>query len=120
MSGRRGAPALVLALAALASGCKKSQAAESQGPELFANVCSRCHGPNGGGGQPAFVGGPAPRNFRDHAFQESRTDEQLKMTIKTGKGTGMPAFAGTFDDAQLEALVRQIRSFDPENRGPAK
>lgn len=112
--------ALVVALAASSSACKRSEAAEPQGGEIFANVCSRCHGATGGGGQPAFAGGPAPRNFCDHSFQMSRTDEQLKMTIKSGKGSGMPAFAGTFSDAQLDSLVKQLRSFDPENKGAGK
>ena len=108
---------LVLVLAAfvaLCSGCKKSEAAPLQGQELFVNACSRCHGAGGGGGPPVFAGGPVPRNFRDSDFQLSRTDEQLKMTIKSGKGTGMPPFGNMFDDAQLEALVAHVRSFDPK------
>jgi mono/diheme cytochrome c family protein len=110
----------LMALALLVAGCKKSEAATAQGQELFVNVCARCHGASGGGGEPAYEGGPAPRNFRDHDFQLSRTDEQLKMTIKSGRGSGMPAFGTTFDDAQLTVLVAQIRSFDPERRGPGR
>jgi hypothetical protein len=40
MSVRGGAPASVLVLAALASGCRKSEAAELQGPELFSAVAN--------------------------------------------------------------------------------
>ena len=29
-----------------------------------------------------------------------------------GKGTGMPQFGTTFNDAQLSALVKHVRSFD--------
>ena len=96
--------------------CKKSEAATLESRELFVNACSRCHGTEGAGGIPAYEGGPAPRNFRDHDFQLSRTDEQLKMTIRNGKGTGMQPFGTTFDDAQLTALVAQIRSFDSERK----
>jgi mono/diheme cytochrome c family protein len=84
--------------------------------ELFTNACSRCHGQDGAGGLQLWEGGPAPRNFHDHEFQKSRTDEELKQTIRNGKGTGMPPFGSTFDDAQLAALVAQIRSFDPERK----
>lgn len=101
---------LLLALA----GCKKSEAATLESHELFRNACSRCHGAEGGGGVPLYAGGPSPRNFRDHEFQESRTDEQLKTTIRSGKGTGMPPFGPMFDDRQLAALVLEIRSFDPQ------
>lgn len=108
---------IVLGIASLAgAGCKRASAGEptAQGRELFTNACSRCHGPEGGGGLPIYDGGPSPRNFRDHAFHTSRTDEQIKQTIVQGKGTGMPPFGATFDDAQLAALVAQVRSFDPE------
>lgn len=104
----------LIALAMTTGGCKKSEAATAESRQLFVNACSRCHGADGAGGLPLYEGGPSPRNFRDHDFQLARTDEQLKMIIRNGKGTGMPPFGATFDDAQLEALVATIRTFDPE------
>ena len=104
------------ALVLTAGGCKKSEAATAESQQLFVNACSRCHGADGNGGLPLYEGGPSPRNFRDHDFQLARTDEQLKMTIRDGKGSGMPPFGTTFDDAQLEALVATIRSFDPQRK----
>jgi mono/diheme cytochrome c family protein len=106
---------LLVALAAVV-GCKKSQAAEvsPQGKELFASACARCHGQDGTGGFPVTPGGPSPRNFRDHGFQVSHTDDQIKTTIVNGKGTAMPPFGATFDEGQLRALVGTVRSFDPE------
>ena len=83
-----------------------------EGATLFANSCARCHGAAGAGGLPATDGGPAPRNFRDHAFQAARSDAELRLAIVNGKGTAMPAFGALFTDGQLDALVRQIRSFD--------
>ena len=111
----RSAVLLCLLAATFVVGCKRSEAAETaQGGQLFSMACARCHGPEGRGGLPLYAGGPSPRNFHDEAFQGSRTDEQLKQTIKTGKGTGMPPFGATFDDAQLTALVAQIRRFGKE------
>ena len=103
----------LLALLALA-GCKKSEAATMQTQQLFQNTCARCHGADGKGGVP-IEGAPTPRNFHDHAFQMDRTDEQLKQTIKNGKGA-MPAFNGLLDDDQIAGLVLQVRSFDKENK----
>jgi mono/diheme cytochrome c family protein len=111
---------LLLALAACAGGCKRSAAATPESRELFVSACARCHGIDGSGGLPSLEGGPSPRDFRDHDFQLSRTDEQLKQTIRNGKGSGMPPFGSTFDDAQLDALVGQIRSFDPAMKGENK
>lgn len=114
---RVGLAPLLFALSTLASaGCKRSDAAQGapgSGRELFAAACARCHGAEGGGGLPLYEGGPSPRNFRDHGFQASLTDEQIKQTIVNGKGTGMPPFGATFDDAQLRALVAEVRGFDP-------
>lgn len=100
-------PYLLLLLAVAAAGCTKSKAAEAspQGQELFASACARCHGQDGTGGFPVTPGGPSPRNFRDHAFQASHSDEQIKNTIVNGKGTAMPPFGATFDEGQLRALV---------------
>ena len=107
---------VALAFVMTTVGCKKSTAATADGPQLFVNACSRCHGTEGAGGLPLYDGGPSPQDFRDHAFQRSRTDEQLKMTIQNGKGAGMPPFGTMFDDAQLDALVATIRGFDPERK----
>lgn len=108
----------MLALAAAAAwagtGCKRSEAATSQSREVFVNTCARCHGADGTGGPPLLEAGPKPQNFHDHAFQMARTDEQLKQTIKNGKGTGMPAFGALLTDEQVALLVVQVRSFDGE------
>lgn len=106
--------ACVCAIGASAAGCEKKTDA-GQGRDLFATTCARCHGADGSGGLPVFDGGPSPRNFHDHAFQRERTDEQIKLTIVNGKGSGMPSFGTLFDDAQLRSLVAHVRSLDPEN-----
>jgi cytochrome c oxidase cbb3-type subunit III len=106
--------AVVSASGASTSACEK-KADAAQGRDLFATTCARCHGADGTGGAPIFDGGPSPRNFHDHAFQHDRTDEQIKLTIMNGKGTGMPSFGTLFDEQQLRSLVAHVRSLDPEN-----
>jgi len=75
-------------------------------------ACARCHGAEGTGGPP-LASGQAPRNFHDAAFQASRSDDDLRATIRGGKPPGMPSFAAVFSDRELDLLVAQIRSFDP-------
>ena len=81
--------------------------------QTFTTICARCHGSDGKGGVPAAEGSNPPRNFCDAAFQASRTDEQLQQVIRQGKGA-MPAFGNLFTDADLQGLVRKIRSFNPD------
>jgi len=76
-------------------------------------VCARCHGADGQGG-PAVGGANPPRNFRDAAFQASRSDEALKLVIQKGKG-GMPAFGNLFSPSELDGLVLKLRSFGPSH-----
>jgi mono/diheme cytochrome c family protein len=109
----------LLIVLAVAPACRRSGTTSEQAAEraehTFNTVCARCHGADGKGGV-APEGVNAPRNFRDGAFQATRTDEQLKQAIRAGKGA-MPGYGNLFSDLDLEGLVRKIRSFDP---GPKK
>ena len=100
------------ALAVPACNHSDDGSAAQNAAQTFTSVCAKCHGADGKGGVPAMEGANPPRNFCDSAFQASRTDEQLKQVIQKGKG-GMPAFGNLFPDADLQALVVKIRSFDP-------
>jgi mono/diheme cytochrome c family protein len=95
------------------TGCHKSAPMTSE--QIFAEVCSRCHGPDGSGGH-APVGGRAPRNFRDAEFQRTYSDASIAAAVRNGKAPGMPAFGAAFSDEQLAGLVKRIRSFAPPNK----
>lgn len=114
--------ALLVAFATFTVGCSKKKTPEEQQAEAkttFESVCSRCHGVEGKGGPPTAPGAQAPRNFTDDSFHRARTDAQLKTAIKEGRSPGMPSFGGSFDDAQITALVGVVRSFDPAKSSPA-
>ena len=107
---------LALALG-LGLGCKRKAVegdSQAEAKHLFDSICARCHGKDGRGGFPAAEGQPAPSNFCDASFQESRTDARLAQVIKQGKGP-MPPFGALFDDTQTALLVGYIRSFQPKN-----
>lgn len=100
----------VLAAAALTSACERIHPrGQVNSTELYQQLCARCHGANGSGGV-ANNTGPAPRDFRSAAWQEHRTDAQIKATIRTGRGSLMPGFPA-MSDAQLDALVSVVRGF---------
>jgi mono/diheme cytochrome c family protein len=118
----RGPPRALLALVfgCILSACQHSHAdAESiqRGEQIFASVCSRCHGVDGKGGIAAGSAN-APRNFCDAAFQASRTDADLRQVIQKGKG-GMPAFGNMFSDSDLRGLLRKLRTFAPTTALPS-
>jgi len=118
-SNRAFAFAIAVAAAALVplSACHHDSAADearADGEKIFSSVCSRCHGADGKGGI-AAGGTTPPRNFCDHAFQASRSDQDLKIVIRKGKGA-MPAFGDLFSDSDLTGLVQKIRSFDPKGQ----
>lgn len=111
----KGGLALALVLA-LTAGCKRKeleQGSQAEAKHLFDSICAKCHGSDGRGGVPAAEGQPAPRNFRDAAFQAEHSDAQLAQVIKQGKGP-MPPFGALFDDSQTTMLVGYIRSFNPK------
>lgn len=70
---------------------------------LFASTCGWCHS-NGG-----RVAGKGPQ-----LMGTARSDAEIINRIKNGKAGAMPAFGSTFDDAQLQAIVKYIRELKPE------
>lgn len=67
--------------------------------QLFASTCGFCHSD---GGRSA---GRGPK-----LMDSSRSDDFLRDRIKHGKEGGMPAFGEAFSDAQVDAILKYIRS----------
>lgn len=74
------------------------------GSNIYVQHCANCHG---GDGRGAIAGTPS---FRGGALM-SRTDSQLKDTIRTGKNL-MPSFRGLIDEQQIDDVVTYIRTFN--------
>lgn len=71
------------------------------GPEVFEQVCARCHGINLDGGV-----GPSLGPGSEAA---SKPDESLLMTITTGRAR-MPSFRNQLTEDQIRGLVEYIRT----------
>lgn len=85
---------------------------QPDGAALFKAKCSMCHGPDG-------KGYPAVKtpDFTDPKVQASITDKQIADIIKNGKpNTMMMPFGSQLSDADIQALVKQIRSFDSSKK----
>jgi mono/diheme cytochrome c family protein len=79
-----------------------ANAKDAKGPldvnKLFASTCGWCH--SNGGRSP----GKGPQ-----LMGTTLTDAEIANRIKNGKPGQMPAFAGTFSDDDIKAIIRYIR-----------
>jgi mono/diheme cytochrome c family protein len=76
--------------------------------QIYARACARCHALDGSGGLPMAPGGPRPTDFRDSAWQASRSDAQISSAIQHGFGA-MPPFGELLKPAEIEALTVHLR-----------
>jgi mono/diheme cytochrome c family protein len=79
---------------------------------LFQRFCVSCHDADGHGNA---MRARMPRipDFTTPAWQQQRSDAQLRTSILEGKGTAMPTFSGRLDETQVRNLVTYVRSFAP-------
>lgn len=92
-------------------------AAAKEAQEIFANRCTPCHGPQGGGDGPASAGfTPKPANFNTAAWQESVSDEHIEQIVQyggaaVGKSAAMPANPDLMSKPDVvKALREHIRN----------
>ncbi len=72
-------------------------------PKLFATTCGWCHSNAG------RKAGNGPQ-----LMDSARSDDYLRTRIKLGKVGKMPAFGGSFSDADIDAIIAYIRALKPE------
>jgi mono/diheme cytochrome c family protein len=70
--------------------------------QLFASTCGFCHSDGGR----AAGKGPQLMNTK-------RDDDFIRNRIKNGKPGAMPAFGTMFTDAQIDQIIKYIRSLKP-------
>ena len=80
------------------------------GRAVFQRRCVSCHGV-AGRGDAMGDGLPRPPDFAAPDWQSSRSDAQLMISIREGKGSAMPAFGDKLGDAQVRELIAYVRSF---------
>jgi mono/diheme cytochrome c family protein len=94
------------AVAALASGSARAETGQQTSlnvRQLFATSCGWCHqsGGRSEGRGPKLAG-------------TDKSDEYIINQIKKGKPPGMPAFGGSFNDTQINAILAYIRDLKDE------
>jgi mono/diheme cytochrome c family protein len=71
--------------------------------QLFASTCGWCHSDGG------RVAGKGPQ-----LMDSPRSDDFLRDRIKMGKSGAMPAFGSVYSDAQIDEIIKYIRSLKPQ------
>jgi mono/diheme cytochrome c family protein len=110
-------PRILLALAACACACAGVAGCSSDatggsvdGPELFAKLCSGCHGPTGKP-PPAMELRLGVRDLTAPEMRAKITPELVEQQIRRGSQNGlMPAFQDLLKPAQLKALSEYVAS----------
>lgn len=101
----------------------KTPLALAQPAEIYLNYCGRCHGDEGNGkGKIAIYLDPFPRDLTKAGFMNSKTEERLINSIKTGVGgTSMPAWGRVLTEEQVRGVFEYIqRSFVRDPRRALK
>jgi cytochrome c len=96
--------------------------AAAEATQVFDLRCVTCHGERGAGDGPGSQGlSPAPRDFRDPAWQDSVSDEHLtRIVLYGGAAVGRsPAMPGNPDLISkpdvMAALVKHVRELRASN-----
>ena len=89
-----------LALLLVLVACVDRPAVDASGEEIYAQLCSRCHGD-------ALQGVLGP-GLGEGSPTASQPDEFIRVTVMHGKGR-MPSMEGVLTDEQLEGLIAYIR-----------
>lgn len=87
-----------------------------RGARIFVRTCAGCHGADGRGTlRPGLV--KPPRDLTNPEFQAQRTNEQLRHSIRIGKGQ-MPSFGGLMPDDEISDVIAFLRTLVPPGTVP--
>ena len=115
-----GAPATTSAPADTSAGAASGEPSLAMGEEIVSTKCVLCHGQSGKGDGPGGAAlNPKPRDWTDHAYMSSRTDDQLYQVIHDGKGS-MPAWGKAvppLTDTQIRSAILKVRTYDKQYKG---
>jgi DMSO reductase family type II enzyme heme b subunit len=122
----------VLVAALVAGGAGTARAAQDPqleaGRKTYEKNCAQCHGDKGDGNGPAAPHlSPRPRDFTSGKFKIRTTpsgmlptDDDLARVIRNGMPyTSMPAWS-SLTDAEVQGLVRYVKSFYPGFEDPSQ
>lgn len=104
-----------------ASGTSASEAAVDPtlraAAALWSERCASCHGSAGRGDGDERPPGVRMPNFTDAAYSGTRSDVDMHVIIKNGRGM-MPPFGDQLTDLGIDALIKHVRSLSGGSESP--
>jgi mono/diheme cytochrome c family protein len=101
----------------VALGCEpRDPTPAGRGARIFRRTCAGCHGADGRGATRAALIKP-PRDLSNVEFQLQMSNEQLRHSIRIGKGQ-MPAFGGLMADDEIADVIAFVRTLVPPGTLP--
>ena len=105
-------PAILVLLPVLfAGGCDLLNPARSPGEKLYRDNCAKCHGSDGSGNTPAYMGNPNA-DLTDDFWKHGGDDQGIANTIRDGVFGEMPP--SRLSDQEIKELTRYVRSLHRE------
>lgn len=103
-------PRFVLA-ALLAAGCSGgASSSATDGATIYAQMCARCHGPNGKPTAQMFQAFGV-KDLTDPELRARMTPATVLEQVRKGSKNGiMPSFVGALEPAQMEAVAAFVAS----------
>jgi cytochrome c oxidase cbb3-type subunit 3 len=103
-------PVLALPLAAAAAGLLACDAGgRTPGERLFRANCAKCHGVDGAGNTPGYMG-KQYADLTDDYWKNGGNPEAIERTIRGGIFGEMPSFSSQLKDAEVKELVKYVLS----------
>jgi mono/diheme cytochrome c family protein len=87
-----------------------------RGARIFVRTCAGCHGADGRGALRMGLIKP-PRDLTNPAFQAQMSNEQLRHSIRIGKGQ-MPSFGGLMSEEEIADVIAFVRTLVPPGTVP--
>jgi mono/diheme cytochrome c family protein len=104
------AAGLALTVSALAlTGCEDLFVQRSPGEKLWRKHCATCHGINGSGNTPAYMGN-VYADLTDNVWKAGGSETSIRGVIRNGVFGEMPGFARQLSPQDLDLLVRYMRT----------
>lgn len=101
------AGALLLASLALAA-CSDLFPHRSEGEKLYRKHCAECHGVNGSGDTPRFMGN-GWADLLDSNWKSGGDPGSIANSIRNGVFGQMPGYAQKLSDAEIRQIVDHVR-----------
>jgi mono/diheme cytochrome c family protein len=113
---RRAGRGAALALAAvLLAGCDLIDPSRSDGERLYRRLCADCHGSDGSGNTPRYMGNYKADLLDDH-WQNGSDSGAWEIVIRDGVFGEMPANPD-LSNAEVQELVRYLRQLREDSSG---